>query len=213
MNSPKLKSRAVSLTRLNPYFNKVGYHLPYKYADPTFRKDCQGLFLKKDVELQKLIHKNFGHFPNIKIKKIKKHYFIDSNNSAYPKEIILNTVFPIYRTKGNLVNKFMEMQEKNLFNFNPYITKYGSFSFGKNKKKKKIILPTDLKKNDGIKKIQIDKNIINNFTIDKSYSERLKKKARKKIIQTKHNPIIDDHNFIGSFLSKGSMTDKRTNKY
>ncbi len=85
------------------------------------------------------------------------------------------------------------------------------------KKKKKIILPTDLKKNDGIKKIQIDKNIINNFTIDKSYSERLKIKARKKIIETKHNPtmeeIIDDHNFIGSFLSKGSMTDKRTKKY
>ena len=83
----------------------------------------------------------------------------------------------------------------------------------KKKKKKKIILPTDLKKNDGIKKIQIDKNIINNVTIDKSYSERLKKKARKKIIQTKHNPIIDDHNFIGSFLSKGSMTDKRKKKY
>lgn len=85
------------------------------------------------------------------------------------------------------------------------------------KKKKKIILPTDLKKNDGIKKIQIDKNIINNFTIDKSYSERLKIKARKKIIETKHNPtmeeIIDDHNFIGSFLSKGSMTDKRKKKY
>ena len=84
-------------------------------------------------------------------------------------------------------------------------------------KKKKIILPTDLKKNDGIKKIQIDKNIINNFTIDKSYSERLKIKARKKIIETKHNPtmeeIIDDHNFIGSFLSKGSMTDKRKKKY
>ena len=157
MNSPKLKSRAVSLTRLNPYFNKVGYHLPYKYADPTFRKDCQGLFLKKDVELQKLIHKNFGHFPNIKIKKIKKHYFIDSNNSAYPKEIILNTVFPIYRTKGNLVNKFMEMQEKNLFNFNPYITKYGSFSFGKNKKKKKIILQNNLKKMMVLKKFKLIK--------------------------------------------------------
>jgi hypothetical protein len=170
MYSSKLKARSVSLTKLNPYYNKIGYHLPYNYEDPTFRKTCKGLFLKKDIYLQELIQKKLSNLPQVKMKRPKKHYYIDSNNTAYPKEIILNTVFPLKkRRNNNIANKFFEMEERKLFESNPYIIKYGSFSFGKDISKKKIILPIDLK-NENINKIPFNKNIndiINNVNIDK----------------------------------------------
>ncbi len=219
MYSSKLKSRSVSLTKLNPYFNKIGYHLPYNYEDPTFRKKCKGLFLKKDIYLQELIQKKLSNLPQVKIKKPKKHYFIDSNNTAYPKEIILNTVFPLTkRRNNNIANRFFEMEERKLFDTNPYIIKYGSFSFGKDISKKKIILPIDLK-NENINKIPFNKNIndiINNVNIDKSYTDRLNKKTMKKIAVRKHIPTMNEilnnnnnDNFIGSFFTKRNLTEKK----
>ena len=219
MYSSKLNSRSVSLTKLNPYFNKIGYNLPYNYEDPTFRKKCKGLFLKKDIYLQELIQKKLSNLPQVKMKKKKRHYFIDSNNTAYPKEIILNTVFPLKkRRNNNIANKFFEMEERKLFDSNPYIIKYGSFSFGKDNFRKKIILPINFN-NENIPKIPFNKNInniINNVNIDKSYTERLNKKTKKKILERKHiptmNEILNDNNndnFIGSFLTKRNITNKK----
>ena len=219
MYSSKLKARSVSLTKLNPYYNKIGYHLPYNYEDPTFRKTCKGLFLKKDIYLQELIQKKLSNLPQVKMKRPKKHYYIDSNNTAYPKEIILNTVFPLKkRRNNNIANKFFEMEERKLFDSNPYIIKYGSFSFGKDILRKKITLSIDLK-NENITKIPFNKNIndiIKNVNIDKSYTERLNKKTKKKILERKHiptmNEILNDNNndnFIGSFLTKRNITNKK----
>ena len=219
MYSSKLNSRSVSLTKLNPYFNKIGYNLPYNYEDPTFRKKCKGLFLKKDIYLQELIQKKLSNLPQVKMRKKKRHYFIDSNNTAYPKEIILNTVFPLKkRRNNNIANKFFEMEERKLFESNPYIIKYGSFSFGKDNFRKKIILPINFN-NENIPKIPFNKNInniINNVNIDKSYTERLNKKTKKKILERKHiptmNEILNDNNndnFIGSFLTKRNITNKK----
>ena len=218
MYSLKLNSRSVSLTKLNPYYNKIGYHLPYNYEDPTFRKTCKGLFLKKDIYLQELIQKKLSNLPQVKMKRPKKHYYIDSNNTAYPKEIILNTVFPLKkRRNNNIANKFFEMEERKLFESNPYIIKYGSFSFGKDILRKKITLSIDLK-NENITKIPFNKNInniINNVNIDKSYTERLNKKTKKKILERKHIPTMNEilnnnnDNFIGSFFTKRNLTDKK----
>ena len=222
MYSSKLNSRSVSLTKLNPYFNKIGYNLPYNYEDPTFRKKCKGLFLKKDIYLQELIQKKLSNLPQVKMKKKKRHYFIDSNNTAYPKEIILNTVFPLKkRRNNNIANKFFEMEERKLFESNPYIIKYGSFSFGKDNLRKKIILPINFN-NENIPKIPFNKNIndiIKNVNIDKSYTERLNKKTKKKILERKHiptmNEILNDNNndnFIVSFLTKRNVTNKKNIK-
>jgi hypothetical protein len=218
MYSSKLKARSVSLTKLNPYFNKIGYHLPYNYEDPTFRKTCKGLFLKKDIYLQELIQKKLSNLPQVKMKRPKKHYYIDSNNTAYPKEIILNTVFPLKkRRNNNIANKFFEMEERKLFESNPYIIKYGSFSFGKDILRKKITLSIDLK-NENITKIPFNKNIndiIKNVNIDKSYTERLNKKTKKRIEVRKHIPTMNEilnnnnDNFIGSFFTKRNLTDKK----
>ena len=218
MYSSKLKARSVSLTKLNPYYNKIGYHLPYNYEDPTFRKKCKGLFLKKDIYLQELIQKKLSNLPQVKMKRPKKHYYIDSNNTAYPKEIILNTVFPLKkRRNNNIANKFFEMEERKLFESNPYIIKYGSFSFGKDTLRKKITLSIDLK-NENITKIPFNKNIndiIKNVNIDKSYTERLNKKTKKRIEVRKHIPTMNEilnnnnDNFIGSFFTKRNLTDKK----
>ena len=218
MYSSKLKARSVSLTKLNPYYNKIGYHLPYNYEDPTFRKTCKGLFLKKDIYLQELIQKKLSNLPQVKMKRPKKHYYIDSNNTAYPKEIILNTVFPLKkRRNNNIANKFFEMEERKLFESNPYIIKYGSFSFGKDILRKKIKLLIDLK-NENITKIPFNKNIndiIKNVNIDKSYTERLNKKTKKRIEVRKHIPTMNEilnnnnDNFIGSFFTKRNLTDKK----
>jgi hypothetical protein len=218
MYSSKLNSRSVSLTKLNPYYNKIGYHLPYNYEDPTFRKTCKGLFLKKDIYLQELIQKKLSNLPQVKMKRPKKHYYIDSNNTAYPKEIILNTVFPLKkRRNNNIANKFFEMEERKLFESNPYIIKYGSFSFGKDILRKKITLSIDLK-NENITKIPFNKNIndiIKNVNIDKSYTERLNKKTKKRIEVRKHIPTMNEilnnnnDNFIGSFFTKRNLTDKK----
>ncbi len=218
MYSSKLKARSVSLTKLNPYYNKIGYHLPYNYEDPTFRKTCKGLFLKKDIYLQELIQKKLSNLPQVKMKRPKKHYYIDSNNTAYPKEIILNTVFPLKkRRNNNIANKFFEMEERKLFESNPYIIKYGSFSFGKDILRKKITLSIDLK-NENITKIPFNKNIndiIKNVNIDKSYTERLNKKTKKRIEVRKHIPTMNEilnnnnDNFIGSFFTKRNLTDKK----
>ena len=180
---------------------------------------CKGLFLKKDIYLQELIQKKLSNLPQVKMKRPKKHYYIDSNNTAYPKEIILNTVFPLKkRRNNNIANKFFEMEERKLFDSNPYIIKYGSFSFGKDNFRKKIILPINFN-NENIPKIPFNKNInniINNVNIDKSYTERLNKKTKKKILERKHiptmNEILNDNNndnFIGSFLTKRNITNKK----
>jgi hypothetical protein len=75
------KTLTTSLRKTNPYLNKQGYCLPYKYSDPSYKLKYKGIFLKKDVDIQKLIHKRFISNRNLKDKYKKKKYFIKSKRS------------------------------------------------------------------------------------------------------------------------------------
>ena len=149
------KTITTSLTKSNTYLNKPGYHLPYKYNNPTHSQKYKGLFLKKDIYIQNLIHNHY--VTNKKLIK-NKTYVLKKKSSSIPKEIILNANFPLKETK-NLFQIYLSRKDRKIFDENPFISKYGSFNFGVNNK------------NSNQKKIEIKlnkpkKNIFINFSND-----------------------------------------------
>ena len=147
------KTITTSLTKSNTYLNKPGYHLPYKYNNPTHSQKYKGLFLKKDIYIQNLIHNHY--VTNKKLIK-NKTYVLKKKSSSIPKEIILNANFPLKETK-NLFQIYLSRKDRKIFDENPFISKYGSFNFGVNNR------------NSNQKKIEIKlnkpkKNIFINFS-------------------------------------------------
>ena len=134
-NFPKIVT--TSLTKENPYFSKQGYYLPYHYNDPSFSNNYKGLFLKKDIYIQTLLHKRY--VPNKNIKYIK---YTKKNNSSYPNEIFINTNLPP-RENRNIFQYYLLKTDRKILEENPYIVKYGSFSFGQQTIKPKINLTHD----------------------------------------------------------------------
>ena len=129
------KTLTTSLRKTNPYLNKQGYYLPYKYSDPSYKLKYTGIFLKKDVDIQKLIHKRFISNRNIIDNKYKK-----KNTSLSPKEVIINTYFPL-KNNNNLFQYYLTKKDRKVFEDNPFISKYGSFNFGiKSNNHKKILM-------------------------------------------------------------------------
>ena len=131
------KILTTSLTKTNPYLSKHGYYLPYHYSDPSFSNNYKGLFLKKDIYIQTLLHKRF--VPNKNIKYIK---YYKKNNSSYPNEIFINTNLPP-RENRNIFQYYLLKTDRKILEENPYIVKYGSFSFGRQSIKPKINLTYD----------------------------------------------------------------------
>ena len=134
-NFPKIVT--TSLTKENPYFSKQGYYLPYHYNDPSFSNNYKGLFLKKDIYIQTLLYKRY--VPNKNIKYIK---YTKKNNSSYPNEIFINTNLPP-RENRNIFQYYLLKTDRKILEENPYIVKYGSFSFGRQSIKPKINLTYD----------------------------------------------------------------------
>ena len=120
------KTITTSLTKSNTYLNKPGYYLPYKYKNPIHSQKYKGLFLKKDIYIQNLIHNHY--VTNKKLIK-NKTYILKNKSSSIPKEIILNTNFPLQESK-NLFQIYLIRKDRKIFDDNPFITKYGSFNFG-----------------------------------------------------------------------------------
>ena len=131
------KILTTSLTKTNPYLRKHGNYLPYHYTDPSFSNNYKGLFLKKDIYIQTLLHKRFVPNKNIKYVKYRK-----KNNSSYPNEIFINTNLPP-RENRNIFQYYLLKTDRKILEENPYIVKYGSFSFGKQTIKPKMNLTHD----------------------------------------------------------------------
>ena len=177
VNFPKTKT--TSLTKSNPYLNRYGYHLPYHYNDPSFTNNYKGLYLKKDVYIQSLLHNRF--VPNKNLIKNKK-YIIKKNN--------------------NLFQYYIMKKEKYNLEKNPYIVKYGSFCFGQQTYKPKVNKDSNIIE---VKKNQTTFDIGMN-TIKNEYKNKLNNSLNKTLptipgLITKK----DDNNSKYTLLKKSLM--------
>lgn len=197
VNFPKTKT--TSLTKSNPYLNRYGYHLPYHYNDPSFTNNYKGLFLKKDVYIQSLLHNRF--VPNKNLIKNKKYIIKKNNNLTNPKEILINANFPI-KKNNNLFQYYIMKKEKYNLEKNPYIVKYGSFCFGQQTYKPKVNKDSNIIE---VKKNQTTFDIGMN-TIKNEYKNKLNNSLNKTL------PTIpglitkkDDNNSKYTLLKKSLM--------
>jgi hypothetical protein len=54
-NMFKINSKSLSLTKINPYYQRKDNYLPYKYKDPSFKTKYNGLLMQKDFYLFNLM--------------------------------------------------------------------------------------------------------------------------------------------------------------
>ena len=135
-NKFKIKSKSLSLSKINPYYENKEHYLPYKYKDPSFKTKYNGPLMQKDYYILNLM--------NNRLKKAVSHKTI--NKEELP--LIQSTPIEIFK-KSDLVFNSSEIErqkfkkeytkyafirlKKNFFNFNPISSRNDLIKYRKNK--------------------------------------------------------------------------------
>ena len=135
-NKFNIKSKSLSLSKINPYYDNKEHFLPYKYKDPSFKTQYNGLLMQKDYYILNLM--------NNRLKKVATHKSI--NKKELP--LIQSTPIEVYK-KSDLVFNSSEIERQkikkeytkyaymllrnNFFNFNPVSSKSNLIKYRINK--------------------------------------------------------------------------------
>ena len=135
-NKFKIKSKSLSLSKINPYYDNKENYLPYKYNDPTFKTQYNGPLMQKDYYLLNLM--------NNRLKKVITYKSIDKDELP----LIQSKPLEIYK-KTDLVFNSAELEREQLikeytkfaftqlkrsfFSFNPVASKNDLIKYRKNK--------------------------------------------------------------------------------
>ena len=135
-NKFKIKSKSLSLSKINPYYDNKENYLPYKYKDPTFKTQYNGPLMQKDYYLLNLM--------NNRLKKVITYKSLDKDELP----LIQSKPIEIYK-KTDLIFNSAELERQQLikeytkfafsqlkrsfFNFNPVSSKNDLIKYRKNK--------------------------------------------------------------------------------
>ena len=135
-NKFKIKSKSLSLSKINQYYDNKENYLPYKYKDPTFKTQYNGPLMQKDFYLLNLM--------NNRLKKVITY----KNNNKDELPLIQSKPIEVYKKTDLIFNsaelerqqlikeytKFAFLQlKKNFFSFNPISSKSDLVKYRKNK--------------------------------------------------------------------------------
>ena len=188
-NKFRIKSKSLSLSKINPYYDNKENYLPYKYKDPSFKTQYNGPLMQKDLYLLNLM--------NNRLKKVSSYKSIEKDElpliQSTPIEISKKTdiVFNSAELeKQQLIKEYTKFAfiklTNNFFNFNPVSSKSDLIKYRKNKFKGIPIYKERLKYNPKTFMVNFQKQINQN-----NYQnwEKIKEKYEKKELI---NPIKND---------------------
>ena len=132
-NKFKINSKSLSLTKINPYFENKENFLPYKYKDPSFKTQFNGLLLQKDFHLLNLMNNRLKKVTSYKDIYKRQLPQIQSSEISKKKDIVFNSAE--YERK-QIINEYAKYVfsklKKDFFNFNPYTSRNGLINYRKN---------------------------------------------------------------------------------
>ena len=134
----KINSKSSSLSKINPYYENKEHYLPYKYKDPSFKTQYNGLLLQKDYLILNLMKNRLKKV--ISYKKMSKKDLPTIYNS--PIEISKKTDL-VFNSAELEKKKFVKQYakfifskiENKFFNFNPVLSRNDMINYRKNKNK------------------------------------------------------------------------------
>ena len=135
-NKFKIKSKSLSLSKINPYYDNKENYLPYKYKDPSFKTQYNGPLMQKDYYILNLM--------NNRLKKVESYKAINKDElpmiQSRPIEVSKKTdlVFNSEEIEKQQFrkeySKYMFYKLKNrFFNFNPVTSRNDMIKYRKNK--------------------------------------------------------------------------------
>ena len=148
-NKFKIKSKSLSLTKINPYYNNKENYLPYKYKDPSFKTQYDGPLMQKDYYIVNLM--------NNRLKKVNSYKKINNDLPlvrSSPIEISKKTdlVFNSAEYEKQQIIKeyakyaFLQLK-RHFFCFNPVASKNDLINYRKAKFKGKPLLKEKIRYN------------------------------------------------------------------
>ena len=134
LNKFIIKSKSLSLSKINPYYENKDNYLPYKYKDPSFKTQYNGPLMQKDYYILNLM-KN-------RLKKVSSYKSMDKEElpliQSIPIEISKKTdlVFNSGEIeKQKLLKEYTKYAfikiKNNFFNFNPVSSKNDMINYRK----------------------------------------------------------------------------------
>ena len=201
-NKFKVKSKSLSLSKINPYYDDKKHYLPYKYKDPSFKTQYNGPLMQKDYYILNLM--------NNRLKKVVSHKAMSKEEVP----LIQSTPIEIFK-KSDLVFNSSEIERqklkkeytkyafirlrKNFFDFNPISTKNDLIKYRKNNFRGITNYKDQIKINPKIFLMNFQKQIIQkNYQNWKKIKEEYEKKE---IINPIKNDKYYDENKIWEILN------------
>jgi hypothetical protein len=135
-NMFKINSKSLSLTKINPYYQRKDNYLPYKYKDPSFKTKYNGLLMQKDFYLFNLMKNHLKKTISYKNNNQKNLPLIESHpiEVSKKKELVFNSED---FKKKQIINEYRKYAfsklKKEFFSFNPVTSKSDMMNYRKAK--------------------------------------------------------------------------------
>ena len=134
----KINSKSSSLSKINPYYESKDHYLPYKYKDPSFKTQYNGLLLQKDYLILNLMKNRLKKVTSYKV--LSKRDLPSIYNSpieiSKKTDLVFNSAELEKKKFKNEYAKFIFSKiENKFFNFNPVLSRNDMINYRKNKYK------------------------------------------------------------------------------
>ena len=193
-NKFNIKSKSLSLSKINPYYENKENYLPYKYKDPSFKTQYNGPLMQKDYYILNLM--------NNRLKKVVSYKSIDKDElpliQSIPIDISKKTDLVFNSTeieKQQILKEYTKFAftklKKKFFNFNPVSSKNDMINYRKCKFKGIPIYKEKIKYNPKIFMMNFQKQINQN---NYKNLEKIKEEYEKKeLLHPKKDKYYDEN--------------------
>ena len=185
-NKFEANPKSFSLTKINPYYEDKTHYLPYRYSDPSFKKEYKGPIMQKDLYLLNLMNNHFNSSSNQFTFKNKQNLQLLNTNPielSSKKDIVFNSTEYYNNQREDIsTNHAFSKLKRKFFYFNPVILKEQMINYRKCKFKGIPLYQDKLKYNPKTFLINFQKKVNeNNFLnwekLKKNHDEVVKKKG------------------------------------
>ena len=179
-NKFEVNSKSCSLKKINPYYEDKRHYLPYRYSDPSFKKNYNGPLMQKDLYLLNIMNNHFNS-PSEKFSfKTNPNLPLISSNPvelSTKKDIVFNSTEYYNNLREDLsTNYAFNKLKRKFFYFNPVLLKEQLINYRKCKFKGIPVNQDKLKYNPKTFFINFQKQVNENNFLN---WEKLKKKLGK----------------------------------